>query len=49
MLSCRLWYFVKTGRLGAQGVAPRLTWQDERPRGGAQVNYPVVRVGSVFF
>ena len=30
---------MKTGRLGAQGVAPRLIWQDGRPRGGgAQVN-----------
>ena len=30
--------FMKTGRLGAKGVAPRLIWQDGRPRGGAQVN-----------
>ena len=30
--------FMKTGRLGAKGVAPRLIWQDGRPRGGTQVN-----------
>ena len=35
--------FMKTGRLGAQGVAPRLIWQDGRPRGGAQVT--VLRFG----
>ena len=38
LLSCRLGYFMKTGRLGAQGAAPRLIWQDGRPRGGAQVD-----------
>ena len=41
--------FMKTGRLGAKGVAPRLIWQDGRPRGGAQMNCFVLRVGSVFF
>ena len=35
--------FMKTGRLGTQGVAPRLIWQDGRPRGGAQVT--VLRFG----
>ena len=37
MLSCRLGYFMKTGRLGAQGVAPKWIWKDGRPGGGAQV------------
>ena len=40
--------FMKTGRLGAQGVAPRWIWKDGRPGGGTQVSALCARVGSMF-
>ena len=36
-------FFMKTDRLGAQGVAPRWIWKDGRPKSGAQVT--VLRFG----